>query len=412
MHANFKMSRTNLFCGWNRTSQNTNPYSSRAAASRDKKSCRSAADIRRMLSDDRIDQNPWGLSHKILDDSVSYAQSLRASRTKAKSTALQLKKLRYSFKSISTQILRSKTSLSARQVAGKARREVVRLKRQRLSGEYDEAELKCAIAHAQAMERVAKKKMRHLLEEELAKVTGGPCAAELEEIRDQENREAEEAVENAEAAMGVNNSVSQDQRGAAEAAIEQAQAYQEMAREQTKAMEDMMQAQMQEMQRAMEEHAALLRQKSSDAMEDMMSRLTDEMSNTMKELLENSGLSELAESMTPAVRVEIDPADYKMMKLKHRLEELREIAEADAEYLKAVFDRLERSKASSASGIFGSNDNSASPEVSSVGGVVPAAGNCICIAEAAPVQSMDIVSAPDAAMPAAPVMSGSIDVSI
>ena len=71
----------------------------------------------------------------------SYGESLRAQRQKAKDTTLSLKKLKYQFKSLSTKILRSKTSLAARQAAGQARREILRLKSQKQSGKYDNEEL-------------------------------------------------------------------------------------------------------------------------------------------------------------------------------------------------------------------------------------------------------------------------------
>lgn len=64
----------------------------------------------------------------------------------------------------------------ARLAAAQARREILRLKSQKQSGKYDNEELEAAIEHAKAMERVAKKKARHLEEEEMAKCTGGPCA--------------------------------------------------------------------------------------------------------------------------------------------------------------------------------------------------------------------------------------------
>ena len=133
----------------------------------------------------------------IVSDTVGYTDSIRMKREKNKNTNLQLKKLQYNFKSLSAQILRSKTSVNAKQVASKARREVIRLKAKLRQGEYADEELEGAIKHAQAMERVAKKKARHLQEEEMVKVTGGPCMADLEEREDQKNRPVEEALENA-----------------------------------------------------------------------------------------------------------------------------------------------------------------------------------------------------------------------
>ena len=97
-------------------------------------------------------------------------------------TSNLLKKLKYSFKNISGKLIRSKTSVAARQVAGEAKREVLRLKQQKQSGKYDNEEIEAAINHAKAMERVAKKKVRHLEEEELAKACGA-CLDRLEEYQ-------------------------------------------------------------------------------------------------------------------------------------------------------------------------------------------------------------------------------------
>ena len=50
---------------------------------------------------------------------------------KAQATALKLKKLKYRFKSLSAKIIRSKTSYAAKQAAGQARREALRLKNEK-----------------------------------------------------------------------------------------------------------------------------------------------------------------------------------------------------------------------------------------------------------------------------------------
>jgi transcription antitermination factor NusG len=104
----------------------------------------------------------------IVTSTLSYSEALRNQRQQTKNTTLALKKLKYQFKNISSKILRSKTSQAAKQAAGQARREVLRLKRQKQSGNYDDEEIEAAINHAKAMERVAKKKAKHLEEEEMA----------------------------------------------------------------------------------------------------------------------------------------------------------------------------------------------------------------------------------------------------
>lgn len=392
MLKNISMNPGNLFHFGNRITQNTQNTSAyngwqnqadKKAATREK-----VSSIKRMLSDDGQTGQSTAYSGKAAESSFSYAESLRTARTKSKNTALKLKKLRYDYKSISTQILRSKTSVSARQVAGKARREVIRLKRQRLNGEYNDEELKSAILHAQAMVRVAKKKARHLQEEEMAKVTGGPCNAELEEREEQENQLAEDAIEEWEAMASdgtTDDSGASLQESAIGAMQEQMQIYQEM-----------MQSRMAERQDIMEEQ------------QDLMIELMDDMSDSMEEMLKNSGLDDLAESMMETVEVEMDPADYKMMKIKHRSEEMKAIAEADAEYLKALFDRLEKAKSTGYHMPSGSGGSS-SPAGFSSGGSSFSAGGGSAVS-AMPVQGAGV--APVAMPSAAEVAGGGFDVSV
>ncbi len=76
------------------------------------------------------------------------------------------KRLRYDFKEISSQIMGAKTSSIARGVAIRARGKVVMLMQKVRSSEYDSKELEAALIHAQKMERIAKKRMKHLEQEE------------------------------------------------------------------------------------------------------------------------------------------------------------------------------------------------------------------------------------------------------
>ncbi len=152
-------------------------------------------DIKRMLN--CADQNSNGAdffsskSQSILDSSKSYSDSLRNQRQQAKDTSLSLKKLKYQHKSISSKILRAKTSAAAKQAVSSAKREVIKLKRQRLDPDCDKEELEAAISHAKDMERVAQKKARHLELEELAKATGCVLGDSLLEPIDIEETDSE-----------------------------------------------------------------------------------------------------------------------------------------------------------------------------------------------------------------------------
>lgn len=334
----------------------------------------SASSLREMMYEKRRKDKNEDFYSRFAQNSYNYAESLRASRTKNKQTKSKVKKqkLRYSFKAISSQIMKSKTSVTARQVAGKAKREVVRLRQKKLSAQYDPEEVQIALTHALRIERVAKKKVKHLLEEEMVKVTGGPCAGELEEREDGKGLGDKEKAEDAIAAM--ENGMS----GKDAAAMQQRRAMssQEQAKymqEQMEQMQDMMQAQMEQMQAQMEQMAAemqyameVAREEMQASMEDMMSDFMDEMAQSMEEFLEESGLSDLLDDIMGGFDREMDPADFHMMKLKHRAKELKEIAEADAEYLKAVFDRLERMKDSAVQNMLGSSDNNSAASFASV----------------------------------------------
>lgn len=226
-----------------------------------------------------------------------------------KSAPKKTKKLNYNFKEISAMILQTKTSGGARQAAARARGKVALLRQRLKGGEYDDKELESAIIHAEKMERIARKRMRHLQEEEMAK-RGGPCFGELEEECEdmpsgQEETEQEEELE-------------QDRRQQ-EAELDKRQ--QEIQREMQRMMREMEQA-----QREFEQEMAQL-----------------------------SEMDELADALGGGSARDMDPEDLTELKKKHRLDEQRDIMEADMAYLKALFYKLaqEKQQGSGSSGIGG-----------------------------------------------------------
>ena len=290
----------------------------------------SVTDIRRMLArDDRNGQmqaaNSWS-QDSIVTSSLSYSESLRNQRQQTKNTTLALKKLKYQFKNISSKILRSKTSQAAKQAAGQARREVLRLKRQKQNSDSDSEEIDAAIAHAQAMERVAKKKAKHLEEEEMVKAAGGICQGDRiceEETKDVQDAEAENA-RNAEE-MSVEDSA--DEVSGDFSAYEYA-------------------ADSYDISDYIDLGMDVFYTQAGDFMSEMSdftSEMMQEMSDSLRDLMEEMGLDGLSDTAV-SVNREMDPADLKMMKIKHRNKEMKDIVKADAEYLKAVFDHLEKMK--------------------------------------------------------------------
>lgn len=287
----------------------------------------SVSDIKRMLArDSRSTQTQAANSlgqESIVTSTLSYSEALRNQRQQAKNTTLALKKLKYQFKNISSKILRSKTSQAAKQAAGQARREVLRLKRQKQSGNYDDDEIEAAINHAKAMERVAKKKAKQLEEEELAKAAGGICQGDRiseEETKDAQDTEAEN-VQNAEE---MSRDLSAYEYAGSEAYAGDSYDISDY------------------IDLGIDAFYAQTGDFMSE-MSDFTSEMMQEMSDSLRDLMEEMGLDGLSDSAV-SVNREMDPADLKMMKIKHRNKEMKEIVKADAEYLKAVFDRLEKMK--------------------------------------------------------------------
>ena len=296
----------------------------------------SVTDIRRMLSRDSQSAqmqaaNSWG-QDSIVTSTLSYSESLRNQRQQTKNTTLALKKLKYQFKNISSKILRSKTSQAAKQAAGQARREVLRLKRQKQNSDSDSEEIDAAIAHAQAMERVAKKKAKHLEEEEMVKAAGGICQGDR--ISEEETKDAQDAEsENARNAEEMSAESSEDEMSRDLSAYEYAgnEAYAGDSYDISDYIDLGMDAFYAQTGDFMSE------------MSDFTSEMIQEMSDSLRDLMEEMGLDGLSDTAV-SVNREMDPADLKMMKIKHRNKEMKDIVKADAEYLKAVFDRLEKMK--------------------------------------------------------------------
>lgn len=207
------------------------------------------------------------------------AATVSFSRAKQKKT----KRLNYNFKSVSSQILLAKTANSAGKVVTRARGTVAMLLRKVGSGDYDDTDLRHAILHARKMERIAKKREKHLKQEEDIEQKGKTQEQEdmlTEELQNQE--EQEEELELSE----------------------------------------------EELKRLFEEYQDLMR----ESMEDML-----------REAAMETECEELCEEFTGAV-YEMEPEDLEKLKKKHRTDEMREIMDADLKYLRAVFQKLEKER--------------------------------------------------------------------
>ncbi len=260
---------------------------------------------------------------EIKDSGGKVVGSISISKSPEKTTK---KRLPYSYKQISTRLLQTKKSGSAHQVLISAKQKVVSLRLMYKNGVYNDDEVFAALLHAQAITRVAKKRMKHLEEEERVDKKGGFCEGDLEE-------KTEEASEK--------------------------QLYRE----------DKAEVDIRRMQKLMEQYERMMQE-------------------AMKELERLEGMDELSDEIGLNGSISMDPEDLELMKKKHRADEMRDIMEADMKYLKFMFNKLEKEKQSNSSASFGlnlGNSNNSNQGVSlQLGGVdipVEAAPDAMTIVE-------------------------------
>lgn len=222
--------------------------------------------------------------------------SVAASMSVHKPSSKKKKRLQYNFKQLSKQILQTKTPVNAKQVVTRARAQVVNLRRKLYSDDYDYSEIRHALIHAEKIARIAKKRMKHLQEEESIKKKGGVCEGDLAD----ESKDFDELF-------------------------------------------------------GTEEDLEISEEKMQEIMEDLQEQIRE----LEEAIADGTGLDELAEEMMPLQNREMDPADLELLKKKHRAEEMREIMEADLKYLKAMFDKFERERQEGANGSSSNSDSNA-----------------------------------------------------
>lgn len=205
-----------------------------------------------------------------------------------KSKSNKKKKLNYNYRKVSRQITMSNTSSGARRVITKAREEVVSLLRKQMSGKYDETDLRHAIIHARKMERIARRKKKHLEEEEKAAATGKGLVEE--------------------------GTVSNEDEGLKK--IEES-------------MEGVSEEELEKLQELLEEYEEL-----------------------MQEMEAAGGMDDIMREYMGASEQEMTPEEVNNLRKKHRADEMRDIVEADMKYLKALFNKMEKEQRASAQEAF------------------------------------------------------------
>lgn len=239
---------------------------------------------------------------------VSKPRRRTAEKTKSVSMAKKKKKLQYNFKRLSNQIMRTKTSFNAKQLTTKTKFQIADLRMKLISGDYDYVEIHNALTHAEKIARVAKKRLKHLQEEENLEKSGGKGLTDPEEMQTEKDEE-DEII---------------DTTG--------------MTQEELKQLVEELQEELEKIEEDLEE-----------AMDDTQ--------NLMEEFVQGSNQ-------------QMDPNDLEQLKKKHRADEMRDIMKADMEYLRALFDKFAKEKESGVNG-FGDNssDSDSSDSSGSVSGV-------------------------------------------
>lgn len=323
--------------------QKSNMYSSSRENALQRDTIHNLKKMASNIGKDAIDGKPvWQATSKnsTLNSMNSYTESLRAQRTKTKDATLSLKSLKYQYKSISSKIIRSKTSAAAKQAASQAGREVLRLKRERMKKGVDAEEVEAAIAHAKSMERIAKKKARHLLEEELAEASlsakDKSCKDKLTDNTDIQTEDNQKITEQQEPADYSETQDYQDELQMQDMQIQESQ----MLKSQMQDMQ-IQESQMQDMQMSDMQNAEIsesLNFTPEEQLIDFQSMMED-FDENMQDLMEDMGLDELSDSML-SVKNNITEEELKELKIKHRNKEMKDMVKADADYLKVVFDKF------------------------------------------------------------------------
>ncbi|MBD5488079.1 MAG: hypothetical protein HDR13_04705 [Lachnospiraceae bacterium] len=216
------------------------------------------------------------------------------------------KKLQYNFKRLSNQIMRTKTSINAKQLTTKTKFQIADLRMKLISGDYDYVEIHNALTHAEKIARVAKKRLKHLQEEENLEKSGGKGLTDPEEMQTEKDEE-DEIIDT------------------------------------TGMTQDELKQLVQEIQEELE-------------------KIEEELEKTMEDS------QDLMEEFVQGSNRQMDPEDLELLKKKHRADEIRDIMKADMEYLKALFDKLEKEKSAGVSG-FGDNSSDSGDSSGNASGV-------------------------------------------
>lgn len=242
-------------------------------------------------------------------------------------------KFEYNFQEISAQIQRAKTSGGAGQAAIKATRKVLELKRRLAAGGEDLKEVQLALTHAKRIERAAKKKKRHLELEELI------TATQKRDDRLEKEKETQTSVSPWDARDISEERVTDE---LAEIDRQQSEQFAEIAKTRRGELAEIAGTGQGEWTEIAGTSQSVLTENTEESTDEMIASidaLLDEISGKDKQVLEET-LEQLG--MTEVVDPHMSKEDLKMLRIKHRNSERRDIVKADNDYLKALFEHIQK----------------------------------------------------------------------
>ncbi|MBQ9437198.1 MAG: hypothetical protein IJU50_02600 [Lachnospiraceae bacterium] len=246
----------------------------------------------------QANENPFQISQ---EDLVSGIAGKKTDKKEKKSSK---KPLRYNYKEIANKIRQAKTPQSASRAVIAAKRKVSELKRKLANSDADTEAIRIALNHAKSIERVAKKKKRHLELEEIVART---------RAKDEQQNPKDKAANSLDSAMNeyAQGKIQEWLKGVDEA---ETQKYCEAVQEYKESGQEI-----------------------SDAMVEALSAASEAMTKELREMLEEA--QELLESME-TLDPHMSKEDFEKVKKKHRNDEEKDIVKADADYWKAMIRHL------------------------------------------------------------------------
>lgn len=264
-----------------------------------------------------------GQSTDVVESMKKYADK-NANKDKAKIK----KHLQYSYQKVSNQVIMAKNSMSASKAVLAATRSLSELKRKIKASDCSEDEKEAALAHANRMLRIAKKKKRNLEMEELIKVSlreDGSGGEQTEFIKDEKPERKPFDI----------SQLYMDSEGNPDGETKDNSA------ETNDMPTDLMDLDYEPSDIDLDDELSDMNiSEDMEELNDDLEALTEDMADMISEAFKD--LMDLLEVINP----HMDEEHFEKLKTKHRQDEQKEIVKADMEYLKAYIKAVQEENGS------------------------------------------------------------------